>query len=195
MRKTNQLYAALLLLLTVALGACGETEEVSRYDNWRTRSDAFMDSIAKVYQDQQSGELNVTDEKDRLYAFQDQTNGKTIYVKKIESGSGTVSPYFTSTVNAYYRMSYFNGDVVQQNFSGDAPTGVGDAPATFTISSLITGWQYTLIYMKVGDFWTIYIPYESGYADGTGGDGTLQPYSALVYNVKLDAITELTRGE
>jgi len=37
----------------------------------------------------------------------------------------------------------------------------------------------------------LYIPYQSGYGSGTSEDGSLQPYSALVYNVKLDKIVEL----
>lgn len=55
-------------------------------------------------------------------------------------------------------MSYFNGDVVQQTYTGMAPTDF-DAPATFVLSSpdpnvgeVISGWAYTLIHMVVGDF-------------------------------------------
>jgi peptidyl-prolyl cis-trans isomerase len=36
----------------------------------------------------------------------------------------------------------------------------------------------------------LYIPYQSGYGSGTGNDGSLQPYSALVYNVRLEKIVE-----
>ena len=45
------------------------------------------------------------------------------------------------------------------------------------------------MYMKVGDFWTLYIPYQSGYGSSTN-DGNLQAYSALVYNVRLATIVE-----
>ena len=45
--------------------------------------------------------------------------------------------------------------------------------------------------MTDGEFWTLYVPYQSGYDSGTGSDGSLQPYSALVYNVKLDKIVDL----
>ena len=56
---------------------------------------------------------------------------------------------------------------------------------------MISGWAYTLIHMVVGDFWTLYIPYQSAYGSGTGPNKDLQPYSALVYNVRLDKIVEL----
>jgi FKBP-type peptidyl-prolyl cis-trans isomerase len=45
------------------------------------------------------------------------------------------------------------------------------------------------MYLKVGDFWTLYIPYQSGYGSSTN-DGNLQAYSALVYNVRLEKIVE-----
>ncbi|MDR0891461.1 MAG: FKBP-type peptidyl-prolyl cis-trans isomerase [Mediterranea sp.] len=194
MRKVT-LYTLFALLLAASLTACSETEEVNKYENWRARSEAFIDSIANVYQGQRTGSIKVNDVKDSLYRFQDLTNFEWIYVKKLKDGNGTVSPYMTSTVNAYYRMSYFNGDVVQQNFTGNDPDsfGVGGAPSSFTLDGVISGWTYTLIHMKVGDYWTLYIPYQSAYADGTGSDGSLQAYSALVYNVKLDGIPELTR--
>lgn len=68
--------------------------------------------------------------------------------------------------------------------------GAFDSPSEFTVSGLISGWQYSLMHMTEGEYWTLYIPYQSGYGSGTGSDGSLQPYSALVYNVKLVKIVE-----
>ena len=85
-------------------------------------------------------------------------------------------------------MSYFNGDVVQQTYTGTEPTEF-DSPTNFTLNGVISGWSYTLMYMKVGDFWTLYIPYQSGYGSSTT-DGNLQAYSALLYNVMLEKIVE-----
>lgn len=48
-------------------------------------------------------------------------------------------------------MSYFNGDVVQQTYTGTEPTDF-DSPANFTLNGVISGWSYTLIHMVVGDF-------------------------------------------
>lgn len=186
---SKKIYLFSLVLLTLAFTACSETEEAGRYDNWRARSEAFIDSIATVYAGQQDGSIKVTDEKERLYAFKDLTNNQTIYVKKIEDGKGTVPPQYTSTIKAHYRMRYFNGDLVQQTFTGEEPTKF-DSPAEFTLNGVISGWSYTLMHMKVGDFWTLYIPYQSGYGSGTGPQENLQPYSALIYDVRLDEIVE-----
>lgn len=185
---SKKIYLFSLVLLALAFTACSETEEVSRYDNWQARSEAFIDSIANVCNSTENKDLPM-DDPERIHAFKDETNGQWIYVKKIDEGAGTESPVYTSTVSAYYRMSYFNGDVVQQNFTGTKPTEF-DSPAEFALDGVISGWSYTLTHMKVGDFWTLYIPYQSGYGSGTGNDGSLQAYSALVYNVKLDKIVE-----
>lgn len=187
---SKKVYLFSLVLLALAFTGCSETEEVNRYDNWRARSEAFIDSIATVCNSDANKTLPDKDPK-KIHAYQDMTNGQWIYVKKLskDENSSNESPVHTSKVSAYYRMSYFNGDVVQQNFSGTEP-GEFDSPAEFTLNSLITGWTYSLIHMTEGEFWTIYIPHQSGYGSGTGNDGSLQPYSALIYNVKLDKIVE-----
>ena len=185
---SKKIYLFSLVLLALTFTACSETEETGRYDNWRARSEAFIDSIANVYAGQQNGSITVTDKKERLYPFTDLTNGQTIYAKKRISRDGVKDddkPVYTSKVSAYYRMSYFNGDVVQQNFAGTEPDEF-DVPSEFLLNEVISGWGYTLTEMAEGEFWTLYIPYQSGYGSGTGSDGSLQAYSALVYDVKLD---------
>ena len=186
---SKKIYLFSLVLLALAFTACSETEETSRYDNWQARSVAFIDSIASVYDSPKNQALD-DDDPEKLHAFPDPTNSQTIYVKKIKKGEGTESPKYTSTVSAHYRMSYFNGDVVQQTYTGTEPTEF-DSPTNFTLNGVIPGWSYTLMYMKVGDFWTLYIPYQSGYGSSTN-DGNLQAYSALVYNVRLEKIVELS---
>ena len=189
---SKKIYLFSLVLLALTFTACSETEETGRYDSWRARSEAFIDSIANVYAGQQNGSITVTDEKEKLYPFTDLTNGQTIYAKKRISRDGVKDddkPVYTSKVSAYYRMSYFNGDVVQQNFAGTEPDEF-DVPSEFLLNEVISGWGYTLTEMAEGEFWTLYIPYQSGYGSGTGSDGSLQAYSALVYDVKLDKIVE-----
>lgn len=186
---SKKIYLFSLVLLSLAFASCSETEEVGRYDNWRARSEAFIDSIANVYTQQQVNNGAGVPEDEKLYAFTDLTNLQTIYAKKRKGVDEGESPVYTSTISAYYRMRYFNGDLVQQNFTGDVP-GEFDSPAEFQVNSLITGWAYSLVHMKVGEFWTIYIPYQSGYGSGTGSDGSLEAYSALIYDVQINKIVK-----
>ena len=43
---SKKIYLFSLVLLALTFTACSETEETGRYDNWRARSEAFIDSIA-----------------------------------------------------------------------------------------------------------------------------------------------------
>ena len=186
---SKKIYLFSLVLLALAFTACSETEETSRYDNWQARSEAFIDSIANVYNSAENKALPDND-PEKLHAYKDPTNNQMLYVKKIskDENSSQKKPLYTSTVSAHYRMSYFNGDVVQQTYTGTEPTEF-DSPADFTLNGVISGWSYTLIHMVAGDFWTLYIPYQSGYGSSTN-DGNLEAYSALVYNVRLEKIVE-----
>jgi len=184
---SKKIYLFSLVLLALAFTACSETEETSRYDNWQARSVAFIDSIASVY-DSPENQALANNDPEKLHRYKDEVTGQWIYVKKVKNGTGKELPQYTSTVSAHYRMSYFNGDVVQQTYTGTEPTEF-DSPADFTLNGVISGWSYTLIHMVAGDFWTLYIPYQSGYGSSTN-DGNLEAYSALVYNVRLEKIVE-----
>ena len=163
---SKKIYLFSLVLLALAFTACSETEETSRYDNWQARSVAFIDSIASVY-DSPENQALANNDPEKLHRYKDEVTGQWIYVKKVKNGTGKELPQYTSTVSAHYRMSYFNGDVVQQTYTGTEPTEF-DSPADFTLNGVISGWSYTLIHMVAGDFWTLYIPcllYTSDAAD------------------------------
>ncbi len=184
---SKKIYLFSLVLLALTFTACSETEETSKYDNWRARNEAFIDSIASVY-DSPENQALANNNPEKLHRYKDEVTGQWIYVKKVKNGTGKELPQYTSTVSAHYRMSYFNGDVVQQTYTGTEPTEF-DSPANFTLNGVISGWSYTLIHMVAGDFWTLYIPYQSGYGSSTNDDN-LEAYSALVYNVRLEKIVE-----
>ena len=46
--KKSLLFLPFLLLLVGAFISCEEVEEAGKYDNWRERGEAFVDSIKKV---------------------------------------------------------------------------------------------------------------------------------------------------
>ena len=144
---SKKIYLFSLVLLALAFTACSETEETSRYDNWQARSVAFIDSIASVY-DSPENQALANNDPEKLHRYKDEVTGQWIYVKKVKNGTGKELPQYTSTVSAHYRMSYFNGDVVQQTYTGTEPTAF-DSPANFTLNGVISGWSYTLIHMVV----------------------------------------------
>lgn len=181
----KKIYLLPLLLLALVFASCEETKEINRYADWKVRGEMFIDSIAAVA----AAQTAQTPDPDKIYRVLDPTNQAYIYCKKNMAPEyvatiPNVSPLYTDTVVTFYRMTYFNGDLVQENFAGENPSKF-DKPATFTVDGVISGWTWALQTMKQGERWTLYIPWQSGYGAGTGNDNTLQPYSTLVYDVQL----------
>ena len=46
---SKKIYLFSLVLLALAFTACSETEEATKFDNWRSRNEAFIDSLQAVY--------------------------------------------------------------------------------------------------------------------------------------------------
>ena len=47
---SKKIYLFSLVLLALAFTACSETETVDKYDNWRSRNESFIDSLANVFE-------------------------------------------------------------------------------------------------------------------------------------------------
>lgn len=54
---------------------------------------------------------------------------------------------------------------------------------------VVTGLQYALQAMTIGDEWEVVVPYKLGY--GGNRQGTIPPYSTLIFKVELLKITRL----
>lgn len=99
-----------------------------------------------------------------------------ISYKVIQGGDGTVSPTVGSVVSVHYRGTLING----REFDNSWKRG---CPEAFRLSQVIEGWQQGLQYMKVGDRWMIYIPYQLGYGNRTSGP--IPAFSTLIFEVEL----------
>lgn len=102
-----------------------------------------------------------------------------ILYKVIQVGSGMVSPTGGSVVSVHYRGTLING----REFDNSWKRG---CPEAFRLNQVIEGWQQGLQYMKVGDRWMIYIPYQLGYGNRTSGP--IPAFSTLIFEVELLSI-------
>ena len=182
---SKKIYLFSLVLLALAFVSCSETEEVGKYDNWRARNEAFIDSLANVYATA-SGRGGL----ERIEMLT--APGNYIYYKEIEKApaANTDSPKYTDYVKVYYKGTNILGEYFDGNFKGDNPVvneenpSEGDSPTSiFQVSGVITGWGEVLQRMKVGDRWKVYIPWE--YAYGSSGTTGILGYSALVFDITL----------
>ena len=140
---SKKIYLFSLVLLALTFTACSETEEAGRYDNWQARSEAFIDSIANVYNSAENKALPDND-PEKLHAYKDPTNNQMLYVKKIskDENSSQKKPLYTSTVSAYYRMTYFNGDDVTELMIEEGATADAES---FAYDNMLNGiYQYDI---------------------------------------------------
>lgn len=178
----------LFWLATLFVTSCEESTEAGKYDNWQARNQAFLDSLQQVYETAPDhGGLNYfvpfTDMKMKVY-----------YKVKVKNEAGA-QPVIPNAVSVYYRGSYYTDELFDQNFTGADP-GSFDSPSNFLVSPVqlsgskyskpITGWVEVLQRMRVGERWTVYLPWQLAY--GETGSGAILGYSALVFDMRLEAI-------
>ena len=122
------------LLCTAFFAACDETEEVSAYDNWQARNEAFIDSIRTEAGDNYLTWLNPDTratvdlqtqqmEPGELYALLVQDGGNTdgrqyVYCKKLVNNPDGERVLYTDNVNVFMHSTYINGVKLIYNFEG-----------------------------------------------------------------------------
>lgn len=208
--KKNLLFLPFVLLLAGAFVSCEEVEEVGKYDNWRERNDAFADSLKAVAGSNYvaNGEQADAMEPGKLYSILVPTTGTTdgqqyIYCKKLTANAEGVRPNYTgyrSTVSA----QYYGTDILGESFDGtfDGYTSLDknipvppqrwpnefSSPLEFSLTGVIAGWTTALQYMRSGERWMIYIPWESAY--GSEDSGSIVGYSALTFDIIIEEVID-----
>lgn len=153
----------------------------------------------------------------KLYAIKVETestsaNPQYVYCKKLWKSNDGAYPLYTEKVNAFYHGTLITGDRFDGNFEGfgatdrdiplplseplpllENPSGskwptVFDSSSEFAVSGVIAGWTWALQYMRAGERWMLYIPWQSAY--GSSGSSTILGYSSLTFDVYLDGIAE-----
>lgn len=191
---SKKVYLFSLVLLSLIFASCSETEEVGKYDNWRTRNEAFIDSLATVYETKADhGNLK------RFEVLR--APGEYIYYKVLspivtdalaKDKVGERPKSANSSVSIYYKGTnilgeWFDGFTGENPVAGNpSPSAGGDTPvSTFDLSNLITGWQEVLLQMTIGERWLAYIPWKYAYGSEGSSSGSILGYSALIFDIQL----------
>lgn len=95
--------------------------------------------------------------------------------KVIKEGTG-ISPNLTDSVTVHFTGRFLDGRV----FESSVPSLI---PVKFTLISVIPGWKEGLLLMKEGGSARLFIPYNLAY--GEAGNGIIEPYSTLVFDIDL----------
>ena len=194
--------------------SCSEVEEENIFDHWQELNEAVCDSLLVEAGSNLFGLASDTTKVDamplgKLFGIQtwSSTTKKKEYVFCIKlSATDGKHPIYNDRISAYYRGSYIEGTEFDGNFEGYVATdtdydgtkklpAVYDTPATFTIVStadmwLINGWIAALQYMREGERWLLFVPYQSGYGAKPGSTTTVLHHSTLFFDIILDDILD-----
>jgi FKBP-type peptidyl-prolyl cis-trans isomerase FklB len=96
--------------------------------------------------------------------------------KILQAGAGRV-PTLEDSVTVNYRGYMIDGTEFDNSYKRGAP-------ATFTLSNVIKGWQEAIQLMKTGSKWELFIPSELAYGE-KGYGSIIPPNSVLVFEVDL----------
>lgn len=102
--------------------------------------------------------------------------GGTLY-RVISEGKGLV-PAPTNKVQVIYEGKTIDGNVFDSSEKNN-----GGKPTEVMLNQVVPGWQEALSIMPEGSEWELYIPYDQAY--GNRDMGTIKPYSALIFKIKL----------
>lgn len=93
-----------------------------------------------------------------------------------EGEAGGKSPAARSNVTVHYRGQFIDGREFDSSYKRNAP-------ATFGLHQVISGWTEGVQLMKEGDKYEFVIPYDLAY--GERGGGSIPPRQTLVFEVEL----------
>lgn len=130
----------------------------AKYGDYRKANEAFLAENAK--------KAGVT------------TTASGLQYEVLKAGTG-VKPTAASVVKVHYHGTLIDGTVFDSSVERKEP-------ATFGVSEVIKGWTEALQLMPVGSKWRLYIPQELAY--GPAEQGTIKPFSTLIFDVELISI-------
>lgn len=175
MKRTLIIKALCLPALLTILSSClkGEMDD---YDAWREQNDEYVKAIdTKVY-------TKVVPVWAPLNSVYIRWHNDTTLTRR------NLRPLSTSTVNIKYEMENILGEKLGNSYSS---TTYGDSIYQSQPNQNIIGMWAALTTMHVGDSVTMIIPYNSAY--GSGAQGSVKPYSNLIYHVKMKEIVDYER--
>lgn len=179
-----------LLFLPFLVVACEKEDIID--NSWKEKNIEYLDSIASIAKSNPNNWKILLNYKLGVEGFDTTIWDKDdyVYVKVIEeSDQDASSPFYTDSVDVYYKGSLINGALFDYNFKEDKDFEIAE-PRRFAVGGkygVITGLSTALQHMKKGDRWLIYIPEKLGYKDDNDKP-SIPPYSTLIFEVVLEDI-------
>ena len=171
----KKLFFAILGLVAAGciLSSCLGSD-VEDYQDWREQNDRWLDTVDK------SGYNKVT----ATWAPYHEIYMKWYNDRRLTADS--LSPLSTSTISVKYEREDIEGNMISTSYKTNS-----DSLFTAVVNRNIIGFQMAVMNMNVGDSVSVIIPYTAGY--GKNAQGSVRPYTNLVYRIKLVKIPALEK--
>ncbi len=114
------------------------------------------------------------------------TTASGLQYEVMKKGTGTVSPKASDKVEVHYHGTMIDGQI----FDSSVQRG---KTASFGLNQVIPGWTEGLQYMKEGDKFKFFIPYNLAYGEQARG-ATIKGFSTLIFEVELFKIMPAESG-
>lgn len=175
-------HKALVAFLSCGIGltltSCFNDDDSNseKYKEWRTQNEQFLTEAEAMTNSDGSAyyEKIVPSWAPNTYVLVHWHNDRALTASNL-------SPMDNSTTQIKYELMNINNVTVSTSYAN------ADSLYTSKPSQNIIGMWTALTHMNVGDSVTMVIPSNAGYGEVSYGD--ILPYSTLIYNVKLKAIT------
>lgn len=105
------------------------------------------------------------------------TTASGLQYEVMKKGTGTVSPVATDKVEVHYHGTMYDGTIFDSSVQRGQTT-------KFPLNGVIPGWTEGLQYMKEGDKFKFFIPYNLAYGE-RGRGPVIKGYSTLIFEVEL----------
>lgn len=206
--KLSSICIFIFALCVMNMSCSDEDGEVSEFQDWQKRNEAYSASIRSLALDSinmakrkygAEWEKNCNWRAYLSYKLDEtvaHTGNDSVYVQILKRGNETgASPYLNDSVRVFYRACLIPSENHPDGYiflhSGqstkieeifNAKTSV---PATKKASSFPAGVTTAMLHMHVGDYYKIYVPANIGY--GAVESGSVPAYSTLIFEVQLIA--------
>jgi FKBP-type peptidyl-prolyl cis-trans isomerase FklB len=105
------------------------------------------------------------------------TTASGLQYEVMQKGTGTVSPTATDKVEVHYHGTMIDGQIFDSSVQRNKTSSFG-------LNQVIPGWTEGLQYMKVGDKFKFFIPYNLAYGENARGS-IIKGFSTLIFEVEL----------
>lgn len=172
------IYGIMALLSLPLVSTSCLKDESDPYEVWRNKNNAWLDeqSVRTNTDGTPYYEKVTAPWNPNAYVLMHWHNDRSLTAKNL-------SPLSTSTTDIKYRLTDYEGLPKDSSYLRTIPA---DSIFRSRVNTNIEGWVIGVTSMHVGDSVTMIVPYQYGY--GSTQRGSLDPYSVLVFDLKLKGI-------